>query len=660
MRIKRAASIPLILHDPYFSIWSSADHLYDADPVHWCGKRQQIRGYITVDDAVYSFLGDKEFHKVIPQRYADLSATATEYGFENEKIRLTVRFVSPLLLEDPVLVSRPCTYMNLTVHKKTACEVSAQILLSDDLVCTQKSQTVGCSYSRPAVQDQPAFTYASMGKAAQRPLGNSGDNITIDWGYVYLASDSACADLYYDAKNSRIGCHVSLQDGAETGLIIAYDDMISIHYFGQWRKALWTSKYATILDAIGSAFADRKEVLARAEAFDADIEAKASALGGEAYAFLCCASYRHAVAAHKLITDENGEILFLSKENDSNGCIGTVDVSYPSVPLFLLYNTEYVKGMLRPIFHFTRCDVWEFDFAPHDVGRYPYAWGQVYGLNGEEEGRGYTRRDGEMFPPYYQYPKTAGVYDLRWQMPVEESGNMLILTAAVCMLDGSPAFAVPYMDILEKWVAYLLKYGADPGEQLCTDDFAGHLAHNVNLSVKAIMGIEGYSILLRMSGQEAKADEYHAKAKDMARMWEQRAFAGDHYALAFGLPETWSLKYNLIWDRLFGSGLFPEQVFKRELAYYVKNVRRYGTPLDNRNDYVKSDWILWCAAMADDRSIRDALILPVAGYLENTPCRVPFSDWYGAESGRYYHFIARSVQGGIFMPLLREKLSKSE
>ena len=91
--------------------------------------------------------------------------------------------------------------------------------------------------------------------------------------------------------------------------------------------------------------------------------------------FLCVMSYRHAIAAHKLITDEDQNLIFLSKENDSNGCIGTVDVSYPSVPLFMLYNTEYVKGMLRPIFRFADCDVWTYDFAPHDVGRYPYASG---------------------------------------------------------------------------------------------------------------------------------------------------------------------------------------------------------------------------------------------------------------------------------------------
>lgn len=655
MNITRAASIPLVLHDPYFSIWSSADRLYDADPVHWCGKRQQLRGYVTVDGVVYSFLGDREFHEAIPQKSVDVTATSTAYTFENEKIVLTARFTSPLLLDDFTLVSRPCTYIDFAVEKKEDCEVLIDFLVSSDLVSQKEEKLVGCSARRPAKKGAPAFSYAQMGKAAQRPLGGSGDNVTIDWGYVYAASADENAVCAYDEKNRRLSCRLPLEK--ECGMILAFDDLLSINYFGQWRKAYWTKEYDTILDAVGAAFADRAETLTRAAALDAQIEELAKKAGGEEYAFLCSMSYRHAVAAHKLITDEKGEIIFLSKENDSNGCIGTVDVSYPSVPLFLLYNTEYVKGMLRPVFEFAARDVWEYDFAPHDVGRYPYAWGQVYGMDGEKGGHWFSGGDGEVFPAFYQYPAGTGIYDFKYQMPVEECGNMLIMTAAVCGMDGNADFAQPHMEVLKKWTQYLLEYGADPGEQLCTDDFAGHLSHNVNLSAKAIMGVEAYARLAGQLGQEAEALEYHQKAAAMAADWEKRAICDDHYVLAFGNPDTWSLKYNLVWDRVWDSGLFSDEVYEKELAYYVKKTNAYGTPLDSRRSYTKSDWILWCAAMAKDVEEANALIAPVAAYLKNTESRVPFSDWYETETGRYCHFIARSVQGGIFMPALMKKIS---
>ena len=646
MKVTRAASIPLIMHDPYFSIWSSSDHLYDADTVHWTGKRQQIRGYLTVDKTVYCFMGDKEFHQILPQISLDVTATATTYTFENDKVRLCCRFTSPLILSDPLLVSRPCTYIDFMVEKKNADNVKLDFIVSADLVRQKKDEVAGF-----AGTFKQGFSYASMGRMRQQPLGSSGDHTTIDWGYVYLAGTDK-STITYDAANEAIRCQAANLN-CQTTLILAYDDLASINYFGEWRKAYWTTKYKTILEAISAAFADQKKVCKQASEIDCEIEAKAKKIGGDEYAFLCVMSYRHAIAAHKLITDEDQTLIFLSKENDSNGCIGTVDVSYPSVPLFMLYNTEYVKGMLRPIFRFADCDVWTYDFAPHDVGRYPYAWGQVYGRSDEENRR--FRSDNQfVYPPYYMYPSGSNVYGLRDQMPVEECGNMLIMTAMVCRMEQKASFALPYMETLKKWREYLIRYGADPGEQLCTDDFAGHLSHNTNLSVKAIMGIEGYAQIAALAGEKDEAKKYHKIAADMASDWEKRAKADDHYQLVFGegKKDTWSLKYNLVWDKLWKSGLFLDEVYEKELAYYKKKANRYGTPLDSRAAYTKSDWILWCAAMDNTA----ALIQPVAAYLKETTTRVPFSDWYQTDSGMYCYFIARSVQGGIFMPMLAEQI----
>ena len=647
MKVTRAASIPLIMHDPYFSIWSSSDHLYDADTVHWTGKRQQIRGYLTVDKTVYCFMGDKEFHQILPQISLDVTATATTYTFENDKVRLCCRFTSPLILSDPLLVSRPCTYIDFMVEKKNADNVKLDFIVSADLVRQEKDEVAG--FAGTFKQD---FSYASMGRMRQQPLGSSGDHTTIDWGYVYLAGNDK-STITYDAANEAIRCQAADLNG-QTTLILAYDDLASINYFGEWRKAYWTTKYKTILETISAAFSDQKKVCKQASEIDCEIEAKAKKIGGDEYSFLCVMSYRHAIAAHKLITDEDKNLIFLSKENDSNGCIGTVDVSYPSVPLFMLYNTEYVKGMLRPIFRFADCDVWTYDFAPHDVGRYPYAWGQVYGRSDEENKR-FRSENQFVYPPYYMYPSGSNVYGMRDQMPVEECGNMLIMTAMVCRMEKNASFALPYMETLKTWREYLIRYGADPGEQLCTDDFAGHLSHNTNLSVKAIMGIEGYAQIAALAGEKDEAKKYHKIAADMASDWENRAKADDHYQLVFGegKKDTWSLKYNLVWDKLWKSGLFSDEVYEKELAYYKKKANRYGTPLDSRAVYTKSDWILWCAAMDDNTA---ALIQPVAAYLKETTTRVPFSDWYQTDSGRYCYFIARSVQGGIFMPMLAEQI----
>ncbi|MBR5868530.1 MAG: DUF4965 domain-containing protein [Clostridia bacterium] len=648
MKIERAASIPLIAHDPFFSIWSSADHLNDADPVHWSGIRQKMRGYLKVDGKTYVFLGDPDFLEALPQVGVDVTATATTYTFENEEVVFTCRFTSPVIPTDLILASRPCTYVDFGVERKTAADVTVHLALSAELVRGTEGKVIGFT------GNQKGFTYGSMGKANQTPLGASGDRVTIDWGYLYAAS-KADSVIAFDPPNEQLSVELPLgTEGEETGLILAYDDLLSINYFGAWRKAYWTETYPTILDAMQAAFADKAETLEKAAAFDREVYNKAYGIGGEDYAFLCSMSVRHVMAAHKLISDEEGNVIFLSKENDSNGCVGTVDVSYPSTPFFLLYNPELVKGMLRPVFRFAGMDVWPFDFAPHDVGRYPYAWGQVYGLDREMRARGemFSVEQGAVYPPFYCYPADSGIYDFRYQMPVEECGNMLVMTAAVCMAEGNGEFAKPFRQMLSAWKEYLIEYGTDPGDQLCTDDFAGHLSHNVNLSVKAIMGVEAYAKIAGLMGNPEEAECYHAKAKEMAQSWEVRADAGDHYALAFGNQASWSLKYNLVWDKIWDSGLFSQKVYEKELAYYEKMTNEYGVPLDNRADYTKSDWILWCAAMAKDSEQASSLISPVAHYLQTTTTRVPFSDWYDTKTGKFMHCIARSVQGGIFMPLM--------
>lgn len=657
MRIKRAASIPLVLHDPFFSIWSSVDCLYDKDPVHWSGARQQMRGYLTVDGKTYSFLGDKEFHEFLPQKSVDVTATATEYVFENELVSLKCRFTSPLLLDDMVLVSRPCTYVDFEVNTKNGTNAVLDFEVSADLVRQTKDTVVGYGGK------YKTYNYSFMGRVKQCPLGGSGDAVTIDWGYAYVACEEKDAVIRFDKGNEKLRLQMPMENKKQAGFVIAYDDLLSINYFGQWRKAYWTEKYGSILEAIAAAFEDKEETLKRAAKLDKDIETKAYEIGGESYAFLCNMSYRQSIAAHKLITDEDGNIIFLSKENASNGCVGTVDVSYPSIPLFLYYDTEYVKGMLRPIFKFAACDVWEYDFAPHDVGRYPYAWGQAYAWKqyfGENapESKIWVPSQSGVYPPFYLYPSGSDIYRLEYQMPVEECGNMLIMMAVVCQADKNAEFAKPYWEVLKKWKNYLVEFGADPGNQLCTDDFAGRLSHNVNLSVKAIMGIEAYAILADMLGENAEAEKYHTLAKEMAKDWEGRAKADDHYSLVFGKPDTWSMKYNLVWDKMWGSKLFSEEVYEKELAYYLQKTSKYGTPLDNRATYTKSDWILWCAAMAETKEQAEKLICPVANYLENTTDRIPFGDWYDVESGKHYLFIARSVQGGIFMPMLFDKSRK--
>jgi hypothetical protein len=286
-----------------------------------------------------------------------------------------------------------------------------------------------------------------------------------------------------------------------------------------------------------------------------------------------------------------------------------------------------MRALIVPVLDYARSRQWPFPFAPHDLGTYPQANGQVYG------GGAKTEED---------------------QMPVEESGNMILLIAGLAQVENSAAFAEKYWDLLTRWAEYLKEKGLDPENQLCTDDFAGHLAHNTNLSLKAILALKGYAYLCEKTGRKKEAQLYAKTAADFAAKWVQMADDGDHYRLAFDKPGTWSQKYNLVWDKLLGFKLFPPQVAEKELNYYVRNQKRYGLPLDNRKEYTKLDWILWTATLADKPEQFTALIDPVYDFLNATPDRVPMTDWYWTHDGRKTGFQARPVVGGVLIKMLAD------
>jgi hypothetical protein len=347
--------------------------------------------------------------------------------------------------------------------------------------------------------------------------------------------------------------------------------------------------------------------------------------GGEKYARLSALAYRQCFAAGKFVADANGQPLQFCKENHSNGCIGTSDVFYPMAPQFLLLGPSLAKSFLVPFMNYAASPRWTFPFAPHDLGTYPHANGQVYG-GGER-----TEEN---------------------QMPVEESGNLLILMAAVAQMEGHAGFANAYWPQLEKWAEYLKSKGFDPENQLCTDDFAGHLAHNVNLSAKAICGLGAFAKLCDLRGDKAKADAYFQVARECAQRWVKEADDGEKFRLAFDRPGTWSQKYNLAWDRILGLNLFPAEVLRKEMNYYRRVQNPYGLPLDNRETYTKLDWVLWTATLTQDRADFLALLDPVYRFLNETPDRSPMTDWYQTKTGRKVGFTARPVVGGVFLQML--------
>ena len=621
----RLPSVPLIVNDPYFSIWSPYDKLTDGTTRHWTDQEKPLEGYLRVDDTTYQWMGAHNGQATTAlQKSVSVMATSSYYTFLCGPMELDIVFTAPMLIDDYDLLSAPVNYISYQVRATDGKQHDAALTLTASSLLTVADAK---QPTRSEAGSQQGVSYVRTGTIEQPILAKKGDAISIDWGYLYLPAINGEVSIKDDAAQPLL-CYT--HDFGRTGsaasyMMVGYDEVQDIEYMFHRYKAYWTHDgTVSIFQLFRRMNAQYANIMQRCRDFDRRIYDDGLQAGGAHYAEMLSGVYRHVIAAHKLFQDDEGNLLFFSKENNSNGCVNTVDLTYPEAPLFLCYNPELQKAMMTSIFEYSYSGRWTKPFAAHDLGTYPIANGQVYGAD----------------------------------MPIEEAGNMLILAAELCRQDGQTTYVDKYWDIITTWANYLVEHGQDPAEQLCTDDFAGHWAHNANLAVKAIMGIVAYAEMARIKGLKEKADQYLLRARSMAKVWEEQALDGDHYRLAFDRPDTWSQKYNMVWDKLWNTHIFNEKVMKREMSYYLKKQNTYGLPLDCRQNYTKNDWILWTAAMAADQHTFLKLIEPVYKYMNETESRVPTSDWYDTKTARMVGFKARSVVGGFWMRVLMEKTKK--
>lgn len=661
----RAPAVPLILHDPFMSVWSHDDLATGPLTKHWTGKNQEMRGLARIDGTLHRFLG-REFTLAEPvpameQMERRITPLTTSYRFTAGGVELALSFVSPMLPDDLELIGRPVSYVDVSVKSTDGRSHEVEVYLDYNASWAVGEAETEISWGRHRAGKVEALF---LGAANQQPLRRSGDEVQIEWGYLFVSADPTkphtgsfgdsltlrqqFADtgsvaerddvrevrpLRMPASSSNKVLALSHSFGAVSGeaswhTLVAYDQVWAATYFDRRLRPYWSRKGESAIGLVETAWGERDAILKRVAAFDTQLVDDLLKSGGDIYARLGTLAYRQCLAGHLLAENFDGTLLHFSKENSSNGSMATVDITYPGAPFFLHFNPALLRAQLFPVLDYAASGRWPFRFAPHDIGRYPWANGQNYG------GGDRTERD---------------------QMPVEECGNMLILVGALARRTGETDLGQRFYDVLKTWADYLVENGLDPANQLCTDDFAGHMPHNANLAVKAILGIAAFGQLAGTLGYADDAKRYLEVARDWAKRWPDMARDDRAYRLAFDQPGSWSMKYNLIWDRVLDLNLFDPGIATDEVALYRTKANRYGLPLDSRSAYTKLDWLVWSACLTGKQDDFDALLAPVATWLDDAPVRVPLSDWYETDTGTQPHnhgFFARSVVGGIFFKVL--------
>ena len=654
----RAPATPLVVHDPYFSIWSMSDRLTDGPTRHWTGTRQALTGLVRVDSKTYRYLGDANVEiPALEETHREITPTRTIVTMQSPEVELKLTFLTPAFPHDLAVMARPVTYLTWDVKSRDGATHNVAVYLDADGNTAINHPNEKVTWSHAEIQ---GLHLLRVGSSLQPMLQDWGDNVRINWGYFYIGippgEEAECAagnEAYRDdfIKTGKIPADDDLDQprmqqsrypsppalnivlplgnigvtAVSRHALLGYDDVFSVEYMRQRLLPYWRKEFASFADLMKGVERDYPSMQKRAEQYDAELLQDLRRAGGADYAMIATLAFRQAIGAHKLVQDDAGVPFFMPKENFSNGSISTVDVLYPSSPMFLLLNPRLVEAQLEPVARYAESSHWKFPFAPHDLGVYPLANGQLYG------GGEITEED---------------------QMPVEESGNMILMFAALARAENNADYAKRHWVLLTKWADFLLEKGFDPENQLCTDDFAGHLAHNTNLSIKAIEALAAYAQLAEKLGNHAAASKYGGAARSMAANWVKLAADGDHYRLAFDKPGTWSQKYNLVWDNILALHLFPQDVADKEVGFYKTHLHTYGLPLDNRADYTKLDWSVWSATLATNPQDFRTIVGPIVQFLNKTPDRVPMTDWYDTVTAKQVGFQARSVVGGVYIKML--------
>jgi hypothetical protein len=651
----RPPAVPLVVNNPYLSVWSEANNLTDDITREWTGNPQPLISLIKIDGQTSRLMGAAATNPMasipaFPQTGLQVTPTRSIYDFDNGHVHVTMTFMTPALPSNLDVLTRPITYINWAVSSVDGQSHNVSIYESSSSLLSVTSNTHVVQWSRTT---SGPITALRVGTTSQTLFQPAGDQVGIDWGYLYAAAQTGQAlasaagnpeligqfegagllglddhraprQAQYDepvlAFSFALGS-VTPGTPVQRHMEIGYDEIYAVNYFGQKLLPYWKRNGITMPQLLQQADADYDSLAAQCASFDSSLTSDLTAEGGAQYAQLAALAYRQSLGATGIAADSNKQPLLFTKEQSSNGDIATVDVIYPGDPMLLLLSPTLAKASIVPILSYAASSHWTFPNAPHDLGTYPNALGRDDG--------------GEA-------------------MPVEESANMLILVDAIAKIENSTEFANQWWPQLTQWANFLKPYAVDPGNQLTTDDFLGTINHSANLAVKAIEALGAYAQLAQMRGDTTTANSFTSTAQSDVTHWISVTNAGDHYDMVYNQSNTWSLKYNLVWDKILGLNLFPTSVASTEIAYYKRAMKTYGVAVEGTTNTAKTDWELWAATLATNTSDFQTLIAPIYNYMNTTGSRQPMQDSYDITDVNSGGFHARSVVGGVFIKMLSD------
>ncbi len=697
----RPPAAPLVTRAPYLNVWlkNSSGILPGTWPQHWDGTVKAMTGYAYIDGQSYLFLGAPATtpspQHTMTQTSLTTTATQSIFKFTGGGVNLTVNFLSPVEATDLKRLSMPLADINATAVSADGAQHSVSVYFDisaewasglESAFVNWKPETIALNGKRNGTGSTlSAWTITPTHPTVFQQTGNFADWGTVLWATqsdygltVQSGPDTVVREQFLnhgiltnsdDTNQPRainnnyptFGFARSLGFVGTTPtkpytLLIGRVRRPAINYLGTSQPSLWTKYFSSYENMLAFAYKDARSALTRANTLDTNLSNASAAIGGTNYAALTALSLRQAFAATELTGTKANPYMFVEEISSSDN-VSTVDILYPMFPAFLYTNPELVRYFLEPVIDYASSGQWPALYSPHDLGStYPNAVGHNDG-GGEN-------------------------------MPVEETANMLIMADAYMQhvsASEAAAYANAHYAIFKQWADYLLTVPAgvpysnavDPQYQNQTDDFAGFVAHSVNLALKGISGVAAFAQIANMAGVPADGTYYQNQAQLGIATWAKLSqnSTGTHLLHTYREPMNtyspdtsgesdtdWSMLYNAYPNILLHLNLIPQYILGEQAAFYITKEQPFGVPLQpqtlneggRQTTIAKSDWNLWTAAALGNATLQQNIITEVYNYANTVQSGTPFSDWYDptGTTGFVSGFQARPVQGGIFAPLL--------
>ncbi|KAK1226439.1 hypothetical protein PQX77_010603 [Marasmius sp. AFHP31] len=656
-------SIPLAVRTPYVSAWlpqGAGKALNDVWPTFWTGQILGWAGFAKVDGVAYSWLGapsvpGASFTKATQKSFT-FTATQSTFVLSAGPVDLTVNFFSPVEPNDLLRQSTPFSYLSVSAASTDGrahsvqiySDISAEWVSGDNGLVANWNTTTGSILTHQVqlatqsrfkeVNDHTQYgsAFYSTPNTASATFQSGGDT-TVRAQFIQNGRLPNTRDTNFRAINNNWPVFALAHDlgSVTTGSVLftvghIRDPAIEYIVKGntmQNRSVFFWSKYATPADLISAFISDFDGALGRAKTFDAKVKTDAGRISSD-YTGIVELSIRQALAAIEITIAKNadgtwntGDVLVFQKEISSNGNMNTVDVVFPAWPIYLYTNPTLGKYLLEAILRYQASGLYPNKWSIHDIGaHYPSA-------NGHNDGGDEA-------------------------MPVEESGNMLIMALSYVQKTGDQSHITQYRSLFEQFTQFLITDSLIPANQLSTDDFAGHLENQTNLAIKGMVGIRAMSEIEKILGDNTKAANYSSIAADYVNRFQGlggKSKTAAHLTLQYNNDASWGLSYNLFGDKLLKLNLFPQSIYDLQTAWYANGAgvqQPFGVPLDTRHTYTKSDWEIFTAGIVTNTGVRDMFIQKVKAYLTSGKNDAPFSDWYETTNANIAGFRARPVAGG--------------